>query len=114
MKGADLANKLFDKYKDSTEGLFLNSLWQILVNGCRANVQSAFVYVYVPAVKGGVNVGIADLNVSGYTPATFSFKADVPEKIREDIIDDLNSEVFGITPKRAFEIELSSMRKGNA
>lgn len=40
-------NHLLDKYKDRTEGQFLNCLWQLLVNDARdlASLKSCFVYV---------------------------------------------------------------------
>lgn len=101
---------LCDKYEDKTEGMFQNTLWQLLVNEVRRGVQSAFVYIYVPSKKNGVNVGIADMDVSGYTPCTFSIKKDVPEKEREDMLEELNREVFGITDEQAWKITASSMR----
>lgn len=109
MKSVESLNRLFDKYEPLTEGLFHNTLWQLMINGVRDNVQSAFVYVYGQA-EDKVNVGIVDLNEWGYTPATFSIKNSVPELQRENFIDELNHEVFGISPKRAFELQLISMR----
>lgn len=110
MKNIDKLNFLYDKYKDKMVGSFHNTLWQILINDCRKDIQSAFVYVFVPSKIGSTHVGIADLNVKGYTPATFDFNTSVSEEERHLILEELNREVFGITKERADQIYFSSMR----
>jgi hypothetical protein len=100
-------NALYEKHKNKTEGLFHNTLWQLMVNNVRKGMLSAFVYIYGQP-KDRVNVGIADYGHKGYTPATFKIKETVGENERELMIDELNSVVFGITPEKSFEIEISS------
>lgn len=116
----DKLNNLFVKYKHLTEGLFHNTLWQIIINetlvtqnGKRSFPTHAFIFILGQS-KDKINVGIAELNVSGYIPTTFSIKADTPKEEIDKMIDELNLEIFGITPERAFEIQLSSYRKQNA
>lgn len=102
-------NYLFEKYEKNTEGLFHTLLWRLLINELRKNVRSAFVFIHgMPQDK--VNVGIADLDVSGYTPALFSIKSTVSDKEREAMINELNSVVFNLTPDMAFVIVLSTYK----
>lgn len=107
-KEIDLANRLYNTYSNKIEGLFFNTLWQILVNYTIArDGKSAFVYIPV----GPYQVGIATLNEGGYRPMNFHFKDDVPKEERLNIIKVLNEEVFHLTPDQVGEIELSSYRK---
>lgn len=108
LKPAEKVNQLYEQFNELTTGMLHNSLWQLIVNQPERK-NAAFVFIHGKGSHG--NVGIVDAGMTGYTPATFSIKTEVSEDQREQMLDKLNEEVFGITPKRAFELELQSYRK---
>lgn len=103
-------NYLYDKYNVLTEGFFHNFLWQLMINGAENGYvrgQHAVTYVYLPR-KGQWNMGITHRGKKGYTPACFGVKPGVSEEDRDNMIDELNAEIFGITRDLADEIVFSS------
>ena len=107
-KSTDKTNRLFDKYKDKFEGAFHNLLWKLLVDETRLGKMSAFTTNYT---GNGLTVGIADHGSMGYTPTGVYFKEEVTHDQAEEVIDDLNDEVFGLSDRTAAEIVLSTMRR---
>lgn len=99
-------NSLFEKYKDKTEGMFHNCLWQLMVNEVRdlKSGKSCFVYIRY----GDHQVGIVDRGTKGYVPATFRFKSEVSQEECIQILRELNQEIFMLTPDQTLIIEFSS------
>lgn len=111
MKNAlEKLNYLYDKYKHLTEGSFHNSLWQILING-KGNgwEQGTHAFNHILGPVKTWNVGISTKGQCGYSPATFGIKKGVSEDAIDEFIDELNSEIFGITKEHAEMIVLRSM-----
>jgi hypothetical protein len=107
-KPVDKMNRLFDKYKDQLEGMFHNMLWKLLMEEIRFGKMSALTTNYT---GNGLVIGIADYGSTGYTPTGVYFKKDIPYDESEKIIEDLNTEIFGLSHKTAAEIVLNTMRK---
>jgi hypothetical protein len=103
-KALKVLNELFDKYADKTEGRFHNDLWQIMVNGVRSMSDKKSCFYDL-----GTGVALVDYGKWGYNPANFNFKKSVSKKEREEIIEILNRDVFGLMPHEADEIISSSM-----
>jgi hypothetical protein len=79
-------------------------------DGHRKKGESAFIYLYIPTTQ-GVNVGIVDATLKGFTPSGFSIKSSVNEKERQLFLNELNNTVFGINEEKAIELMLQSMQR---
>lgn len=91
-------NELFDQFKEHTAGMYHNALWQIIIN---ESCTGAFLYVHTAQ-----QVGVAQRD-GGYIPCGF----DIPDASkRDEIIDELNLKIFGLTRKGALDVECESFR----
>lgn len=98
-------DRLATKFKQQTVGLFHNALWQILVNNCTPNDgKSCLTYLQV-----GNEVGLVRANEKGYIPCNFGFKDEIPVKEREQIVNNLNEEIFDLEDKESCLIVLTSL-----
>lgn len=99
-------NTIFDKFKDKFEGAFHSVLWKLMINHDATDRLKAF----TPCLTDqGIVLGIAHKDLAGYTPSLAYFKPDTYHKDATSICEELNREVFGLTPREANKIVLSSM-----
>ncbi len=74
MNKNDKLNEIFDKFKDKFSGAFHTVLWEIMINENRKGKEAAFVSNYE---NGGLRLGIADKDISGYTPTPVMFVSNI-------------------------------------
>lgn len=101
-------SRIYDKFKEKFLGNFHNALWQIIINERFKGKNVAFVQNFN---NSGIELGIADKMHRGYTPTATMFDIDVKYDEAETIIDELNQDVFNLSPIEANEITLMSMRQ---
>lgn len=106
METTEKLDSIYEKFKNHfPQSSFHDVLWQLLINEVRKGKQSAFTAV----IKDGYTLlAIADKNEKGYTPTNAIFSSDNYDEC-EDVCDELNKEVFGLTDKEASNIVLSSL-----
>lgn len=104
----EIVEEIYLKFKKHFPNTFFhNLLWQLLINKTRSLKDAAFIPVIV---SGYQTLGIADKNVSGYSPTGVVFETHNYDEASK-ICEELNKEVFGIGSEEAFEITSSSFRK---
>lgn len=111
VRSTDDFRRIHDAYEHAFEKncspSFHNLLWQIIVDDRFDERLVAF----VPVIKQGrTEIGVAEFNESGYIVTNVG--ATVQYKELADICDELNKELFGLTPLLSSRIQMSSMRKG--
>lgn len=95
-------NELYEKHKGSISGQFHNCLWQVMVNNSLQNADAAFLQ---QCSQECVSIALGE---GGYITTMFK----IEDKDREDeIIDDLNEQVFGVTHEGAWNVVVRSMTK---
>jgi hypothetical protein len=92
----DKLNSTYDRHKDQCSGSFHNALWQLMIN---ESCKGAFHYLESDAQ---VVVALPD---GGYVPALFDIQS---EAVRDEIISDLNINVFGLDDKQARQVIAAS------
>jgi hypothetical protein len=100
-------NKAYDQFKDKVNGLFHSLLWRIVMDQRFKGKRVAFVSNYN---KNGHMIGIAEMDESGYFPTWVCFNETVTYDESQDILEELNRLIFGLTDEQAAKIQLSSMR----
>lgn len=109
--GTELYNYLLEKYDgnfETAQPSFGNLLWQLIINErWKENKPHCFVAVY----NNGLVLGIAEHGEYGYYNTHVHFKEGIEHDAGEDILENLNSEMFGYLPRATSEIVLSSMRR---
>jgi len=106
----DKLHRVYEKYKDRIESFFHTFLWRILVDETFKGRTYAIVAVLQEG--GFYRIGIAEQNVPGYTPTAAII--DNPEMTYDDIedmMDELNYDLLGLSPEQSNKIVLSSMLK---
>lgn len=102
-----LLGEFDDNFQNSSPS-FGNLLWQLIVNEAWADKNThCFVSNYD---KNGLVLGIAEKNENGYHNTHVYFNSDITNDKAEDILDQLNEQMFGLLPRASCEIVLSSMR----
>lgn len=105
----DKLNEIFETYKAETNGGLHNCLWQIMINDSLGDENGAF---SAPLMDRTSAVQIA-CESGGYISAMFGFNDDVTDKRRDEICDDLNARIFGLTPDGAMKVVARSMRSAS-
>lgn len=107
MQDTEKVALLYNKYVDKLNGIsFHNLLWQLLINKNRSNEKSALTVVYT---DNGQEIVIADKHKQGYTPASVVFEDGIRRDQANKICQHLNKVIFGLEPKEASEIVLSTL-----
>ena len=109
----DKVNEIFEKYKSHFIGSFHSFLWDILIKKIRTN-DGTSALAYIPV--GPDRIGLADLGDPGYLAVPFTFEdektvmpLDELRKKQQGIIEELNKDLFGLEPEKAYLILISSM-----
>ena len=111
MDKLDKLNRLYDKHKDSfVPGIcgYHNLLWQVMING---SLKGRDCCLGTGNTKPeGMEIVICDRDVKGYTPTGAILKESNFDKAW-NIVDDINTTIFGIDKDRQMELVLSTMGK---
>ena len=95
-------NALHAKHKDQLPGQFHNLLWQIMVNNSLGDEFAAF------HRQLSDNQPVLSLASGGYIPTCCGFADGMSEEDMDAVLDDLNEQLFGLTPDGAMGIILRS------
>jgi hypothetical protein len=101
MDTIDRLNEIFEKHEAVTSGSFHNCLWQIMINHSLGNEEAAF-----ERLQCDDQVIIA-FGSGGYIPACF----DIEPGVCDEVLDDLNEQVFGLTHEGALRVVFKSMNR---
>jgi divalent metal cation (Fe/Co/Zn/Cd) transporter len=104
---------LFDKLYDKFEGFFSKNsfpsfndiLWQIVINEILKGRNAAITSVLT---ENGMELAIVYKGEKGYYPTHVLFNSDVTYNKAEEIANELNNEIFGLSPKDAIVLKLST------
>lgn len=110
-QSTDRMNEVYEKYKQYFLSNFHSVLWHLYVDNTFAGKVTCFVQNFK---NGGIMLGIATANESGYTPTPAYFADGTKHDQAQDVLDQLNKDVFGLEEDTAFEIMASSMRRVDA
>ena len=106
----DKLNAIYNKHAAKSggtiEGLFHNALWQVMINNSLKGAPAAFTCIDSP-YQGHI---IIALDEGGYITSCCGFVANLTEEDREEVLADLNKEVFGLLRDAADNIILRSLR----
>jgi hypothetical protein len=105
----DKLRTAYEMHKDFFEGAFHSALWEILANNVFAGKVATFCNNYR---EEGNQLGVAVANEAGYTPTPAYFKPGIPQNKVDEILAQLNAQVFGLDEKAALHVLVSSMAKG--
>ncbi len=97
---------LYDKYKGEITGSFLNDLWQILVNN---SITLGAFTTHPKGKETEVRVAIPN-DGGGYVRCNFRISHRESSNRVDAIIEDLNKQVFGLTPDGALDVLSESHR----
>lgn len=104
----DRMNEVYDKYKQYFLSNFHSVLWHLYVENTFAGNVICFVQNFK---NGGIILGIATANESGYTPTPAYFADGIHYDKAQVILDELNKDVFGLNDEATTNITTSSMSK---
>lgn len=102
-EATDKVNSIFTKYESRMKGMFHNALWQLLVNRSIGDTRGAF--IRIPSHEG---IAIA-VETGGYIDGWFDV-ADDHKSETDAILEELNADVFGLSPVEADKVIAASMR----
>lgn len=102
MDSYEKLNNLYSQHQGKFDGQFHNALWQVMINDSLDGLHACWAILLT---DGSLILARAD---GGYIPASCRFRADVSETDRQATINDLNDQVFGLTPEGADRIEMQS------
>jgi len=90
---------------------FGDRMWKLIIEG----MFDGRVVVFVPTLKNGWNLSLAEAGDKGYIPLNVQFAGHLQRDYSaiSKICDELTEEIFGILPRRAAEIQMQSMGNKN-
>jgi predicted transcriptional regulator len=107
-QGTELYIFLFGEFGDNFQNAspsFGNLLWQLIINEAwKNNNAHCFVSNYD---KHGLVLGIAEKDEQGYHNTHVYFNSNINHDRAEELIDQLNEQMFGLLPRATGEIVLS-------
>lgn len=96
----DRLNTTYDLHKDSFDGLFHSTLWEIIIKKSMRDLQCCFTTY---CNEKGIQLAIVIAGQKGIIPCPCYFKTHA-YKDAAILADELNEEVFGLTSDKAYEI----------